>query len=264
MSIVKLLGKVILVGEVHCETGMRIGGAREALEIGGIENIIIRDAITEEPYIPGSSLKGKMRSLLEKAYGKDIKENKDIHTCNILGCEVCRVFGIPVEEAEEAKEGLWLTRLYVRDGRLTDSAREELKKQEKELEVPYAEVKWENVINRITSKANPRQVERVPAGTSFKFEMVYNIYEREDLGYLKGVFEALRLIEDDYLGGYGSRGYGKVVFSKIKITFNDTIDVYQKGEAGKVICEDRRTEDLLKESNKIREELEREISAASS
>ncbi|MEM3624136.1 MAG: type III-A CRISPR-associated RAMP protein Csm3 [Nitrososphaerales archaeon] len=258
---VKLKGKVIIQGKINCETGLRIGGARESLEIGGLENIMIRDAITNEPYIPGSSLKGKMRSLLEKAYGKeiDIKNRKDIHTCSNPQCEVCRVFGVPAEETEKATEGLLLTRLYVRDGRLTDESRKKLDELREELEVPYGEVKWENVINRLTSKANPRQVERVPAGTSFDFDMVYNIYEEEDINYLKYVFQAQRLVEDDYLGGYGSRGYGKVNFSGIKIVFNGLSEVYEMGEKGKTICENKRPDELLKEFDKIKEDLEREL-----
>lgn len=258
MRSVKLCGKVVLRGLIHCETGIRIGGARESLEIGGIENIIVRDPLSEgrEPYIPGSSLKGKMRSLLEKAYGKEIKDEEDIHTCGSPACEVCRVFGVPAEKAEAGM----LTRLYVRDGRLTEDSKETLKRLEPELEVPYAEVKWENVINRITSKANPRQVERVPAGSEFEFEMVYNIYELEDIKYLKGVFEALRLIEDDYLGGYGSRGYGKVSFRKIKVMFNDIDGVYKSGKDGEVICEDKKPNDLLREFEEIKEKLRRMIS----
>lgn len=258
---VELKGKVIVQGKIKCETGLRIGGAREALEIGGLENIIIRDALTNEPYIPGSSLKGKMRSLLEKAYGKeiDIKNRKDIHTCSNPKCEVCRVFGVPAEETEKAAEGLLLTRLYMRDGRLTEESKKKLDELKEELEVPYGEVKWENVINRLTSKANPRQVERVPAGTSFDFEMVYNIYEDEDISYLKHIFEAQRLVEDDYLGGYGSRGYGKVNFSEIKIVFNGLSEVYRMGKEGKTIRENKRPEELLKEFDKIKEDLEKEL-----
>jgi CRISPR-associated protein Csm3 len=260
---VKLKGKVIIRGKINCETGLRIGGARESLEIGGLENIMIRDAITNEPYIPGSSLKGKMRSLLEKAYGKEIDKGEDIHTCFNQECEVCRVFGVPAEDSEKAVEGLLLTRLYVRDGRLSDESKKKLDERKEELEVRYGEVKYENVINRLTSKANPRQVERVPAGTSFDFDMVYNIYEYEDISYLKHVFKAQRLVEDDYLGGYGSRGYGKVKFSDIRIIFNGLSEVYEMGKEGKIICEGKRPEDLLKEFDKIKEDLEREVKEAS-
>ncbi|MCP8309198.1 MAG: type III-A CRISPR-associated RAMP protein Csm3 [archaeon] len=262
---VMLKGKIIIQGKINCETGLRIGGARETLEIGGLENIIIRDALTNEPYIPGSSLKGKMRSLLEKAYGKeiDIEKGKDIHTCSDPKCKICRVFGVPAEETEKAAEGLLLTRLYMRDGRLTEESKKKLDERKEELEVPYGEVKWENVINRLTSKANPRQVERVPAGSSFDFDMVYNIYEDEDISYLKHVFEAQRLVEDDYLGGYGSRGYGKVNFSEIKIRFNSLSEVYKMGNDGKIIREGKTPKELLKEFDKIKEELEKEVKESS-
>lgn len=256
MTGVKLLGKILLTGLIHCKTGMRIGGARETLEIGGVENIIVRDLISQKPYIPGSSLKGKLRSLLEKAYGKEIDEDQGIHTCREPECEVCRVFGAPAPKPEGRVEGM-LTRFYVRDAMITDDSIAKL--EESELETKYAEVKWENSIHRITSSANPRQVERVPSGTEFAFEIVYNLYEEEDASYLKYVFEALCLLEDDYLGGYGSRGYGKVCFSNITIKFNDIDDVYKRGNEGKIIRADKTPKELLKEFDRVKEELKQLI-----
>lgn len=256
MSSVKLLGKILLTGVINCKTGMRIGGARETLEIGGVENIIVRDPLSQEPYIPGSSLKGKMRSLLEKAYGKNIAEKMDIHTCKDSKCEVCRVFGVPA--SEERVEGM-LTRLHVRDALITNESI--VKLDEAELETKHAEIKWENSINRITSAANPRQVERVPAGTEFAFEMVYNVYNEEDIVYLKHVFEALCLLEDDYLGGYGSRGYGKVCFFNVSVKFNNIEEVYKKGLDGKIVCTNKTPKELLKEFDKVKEELEQLIRA---
>jgi CRISPR-associated protein Csm3 len=256
VSSIKLFGKIIIRGKIRCETGLRIGGARETLEIGGIENIIVRDPVTDEPYIPGASLKGKMRSLLEKAYSKAIDAEREyVHSCSDAKCEVCRVFGVPVERAEEAEGGVWLTRLIVRDCKLTEEARKKLSGLD--LEVPFAEVKWENTINRITSRANPRQVERVPSGSEFEFEMAYNVYEPEDLDYLKIVFEGMRLLEDDYLGGYGSRGYGKIKFSEIKVVVNDAVNVYRMGKDGVVAAENKRPNDLLREFDKLRGEIER-------
>lgn len=252
---VKLLGKVTLCGEIECKTGLRVGGAREALEIGGLENIVIRDPVTYYPYIPGSSIKGKMRSLLEKAKSKPITKagEERIHVCENVEqfkrCEVCRVFGVP---AGKGLEGcITLTRLYVRDSTLTEDSVREL--EELETEVPYAEVKWENVINRLTSEAMPRQVERVPAGVKFSFEMVYNIFEEEDVDYLRYVFEAMRLVEDDYLGGYGSRGYGRVKFVNISVAFNDVVKVYEEGEENEILRKGKNVDDLLKDQNLIME-----------
>ncbi len=116
------------------------------------------------------------------------------------------------------------TRLIVRDAPLTDEIAVELEG----LELPYSEVKWENAIDRITSAANPRQVERVPAGAEFEFELVYNVFEEADLELLKHVCEALSLVEHDYLGGHGSRGYGQVVFKDIKMWWNSRED-YESG-----------------------------------
>lgn len=250
---VKLRGKVVLHGKIKCETGLRIGGAREALEIGGLENIVIRDPVKGEPYIPGSSIKGKMRSLLEKAKGKPLTGENQIHVCKepekFKKCEVCRVFGIPA--GEELKGCLTLTRLYVRDSFLTVESKSEL--EGLETEVPYTEVKWENVINRITSEANPRPVERVPAGAMFSFEMVYNVFEDDDVEYLRYVFEAMKLVEDDYLGGYGSRGYGKVKFMDIDVVFNDVVRVYEKGMEGEKLREKMVVDGLLKDEKLIGE-----------
>lgn len=60
-------GKFIISGILECVTGTRIGGTQEKFEIGGIDNPVIKDPLTDLPYIPGSSLKGKLRHLLEWA-----------------------------------------------------------------------------------------------------------------------------------------------------------------------------------------------------
>jgi CRISPR-associated protein Csm3 len=253
-SSVALLGKILISGKIVCETGLRIGGPKEALEIGGLENIIVRDSVTNFPYIPGSSLKGKMRSLLEKAQGKPLtdKEN-EIHVCknsnDYMKCEVCRIFGVPA--SDEIKDQVTLTRLYVRDASLSEESEKRLR--DLDTESPYAEVKWENVISRITSRANPRQVERIPAGTEFNFEIVYNIFDENDLEFLRYVFKAMKLVEDDYLGGYGSRGYGKVKFKGIRVILNDIVKVYEKGELGEELRKEKNVDDLLKDGKLIEE-----------
>lgn len=231
-----LLGKVIIRGKIEAKTGLHIGGSQVKLEIGGVDLPIVRDPLTNRPYIPGSSLKGKMRSLLEKAKGK--KPNKNIgtpehpiriHLCDnpeeLQGCEVCKIFGMPSSPPEKGQKAFnEPTRLIVRDAPLTDESAGELEG----LELPYSEVKWENAIDRMTSAANPRQVERVPAGAEFEFELIYNVFEEEDVERLKHVFEALSLVEHDYLGGHGSRGYGQVVFKDIRMWWNSKAD-YESG-----------------------------------
>ena len=211
----KLTGYKIIKGVINCKTGLHIGGTADKIEIGGMDNPIIRHPITNLPYIPGSSIKGKMRSLIEWKLG-NFKNNGDVHEwCGDNGCPVCRVFGTT---AGEAKIGP--TRLIVRDAHLTEGqngSRKKLEDMQREKGLPYAENKTENSINRLTARANPRTQERVPAGTQFDFEMVYRIFDLKNNGgktdeqlYSEVVEEGIKLIQMDALGGSGSRGYGQV------------------------------------------------------
>ena len=226
---IKLMGKVVITGKIRAETGLSIGGATVGLDIGGLDNPVIRDPITERPYIPGSSLKGKIRSLLEKAEGLEFNANvggSRIHQCedeeSFSRCKVCKIFGLPGEKGFGEP-----TRLIVRDAFLTERSTEMLK--EARTDLPYTEVKWENVIDRITAAANPRQMERVPEGAEFEFGMIYNIFSEGDKSNLKEVFKSLELLEHDYLGGSGSRGYGRVKFEDIKVYWNSKAD-YESGD----------------------------------
>jgi len=209
-----LLGKVIIGGRLTCTTGLHIGAARESLEIGGIDSPVLRDPISRTPYIPGSSLKGKLRCLFERKENKQFNRSGGSgvwrHECTDPQCEVCRLFG-----ATGAREGENLpSRLIIRDSLLTESSLDVLSKIETGLQ--YTELKFENSLDRVTAASNPRQLERVPAGAEFQFEIVYNVETsnngevREDLN---NILDTLCLLEDDYLGGHGSRGYGKVKFS---------------------------------------------------
>ena len=226
MEEIKLLGKVLIKGKIRAITGLAIGGSTVGLDIGGLDNPVIKDA-EGKPYIPGSSLKGKMRSLLERAEGKQpnrkVGQSK-IHICDesTIPCKVCKIFGLPGEYPHSEP-----TRLIVRDAFLTEESEKWLKELPTDLE--YTEVKFENVIDRITSAATPRQMERVPAGAEFNFEMIYNVFNEQDKENLKEVFKAMELLEDDYLGSSGSRGYGKIKFEDIKIYWNSKED-YEKGE----------------------------------
>ena len=228
MDKIRLKGKLIIEGEIKAVTGLHIGGAQTGLEIGGVDNIVVRNPISGQPYIPGSSLKGKMRSLMERRLGlplnREIRKGKPqvrIHECEeaetYRDCDVCRVFGVAGE-----KEFATPTRLYVRDTCLSEKSAEDLRKLE--TEYPYTEIKWEAAIDRITSAAVPRQFERVPAGAIFgPLTMVFNFYEGEgfsvenDVKLLRRLFEAMELLEDDYLGGMGSRGYGQVKFQRLTL-----------------------------------------------
>lgn len=238
---IELKGRVFITFDIQAVTGLHIGGSDVGVEIGGVDKTVIRDKLTNRPYIPGSSLKGKMRSLLEKYHNKPInfpKNKPAFHVCLTADpyktCEVCQVFGISGEQ-----EFATPTRLVVRDTFLSEMSAKKLETAQTDL--PYTEVKTEVSIDRVTSAANPRQMERVPAGAVFgcseieengqkkRFgqppEMVFSLYEGEgcsaqkDLERLSVLLEAMQLMEDDYLGGLGSRGSGKIKFRHIKIEF---------------------------------------------
>jgi len=233
----QLLGKMLINGKIKALTGLHIGGSSTGLEIGGIDGVVIRDPVTNKPYIPGSSIKGCLRSLLERAEGKGFNKrvgNSMIHMCEIAKdyskCNVCRIFGVSAESIKDDKTLSTLTRLYVRDAKMTEDDARLL--ENADTDMPYTEVKTEVVIDRITSAANPRQMERVPPGISFDFEMVYNIFEPEDKKTLKALFDAMCLLEDDYLGGQGSRGYGRVVFKDILMEWRPS-EYYLTGDESK-------------------------------
>jgi CRISPR-associated protein Csm3 len=208
-----LRGKVVMTGLMTCVTGLHIGASKDNLDIGGLDAPVLRDPVTREPYVPGSSLKGKLRSLFERRqgmlYNRHSGQGVYRHECVDPTCPVCRLFG-----AAGGRDGDNIpARLMVRDSLLTAESRELLSAIDTGLQ--YTEWKFENALDRITAAANPRQLERVPAGARFTLELVYNVEAlqetetRADLGHL---LETLSLLEDDYLGGHGSRGYGKIAF----------------------------------------------------
>lgn len=242
---IKLVGKYIVEAKLEALTGLHIGTSKDTMKIGDVDNPVIRD-VNGIPYIPGSSLKGKMRALMELFHGKlkpdtmvyakypDIR----LHMCDDKDCQVCGLFGrnhgshsFVLGNEKKDFENISPTRLIVRDAKLIrDSFTEEMLEN---LGGDYTEVKFENNLDRITSEANPRQTERVPAGAKFDVSMVVNRYAvayddepstvDDGIKYLKELLIAMQLLEDDYLGGQGSRGYGKVKFEDIKITYKDIV-----------------------------------------
>lgn len=209
----KLLKYKKITGIICCITGLHIGGSAETIEIGGIGNPIIRHPINDFPYIPGSSLKGKIRSLLEWYLDK-VEPDGSVHKwCGDNECPICRIFG--TSAGEESQTGP--TRLIVRDAILTEESQKKLIELREKKGLLYAEAKWENVINRLNASANPRQIERVPAGIEFTFEMTYRVFDgineqgkNIDEELFKNVEKGLELLQQDALGGSGSRGYGKI------------------------------------------------------
>jgi CRISPR-associated protein Csm3 len=222
----KLRAKVVVEGELEVMTGLHVGSAAAGMQIGSVDAPVVRDPITGRPYVPGSSLKGKLRSLLEAAEGKAYNRSGGggifRHECDsreeALACSVCRLFGSIGRGGGDNHPA----RLTVSDLPLTEESFDELRAVDTGL--MYTEWKFENTLDRITSAAMPRQIERVAAGSVFELRLICDDREegenpdsllREDLRNLARV---LQLLEDDALGGHGSRGYGRVAFRNLRIS----------------------------------------------
>lgn len=217
----RLVEKVKIEGTITLLTGLHIGGNSDNVEIGGIDNQVIKLANKGgQPYIPGSSLKGKLRSLLEQSRGITNpggveKLPVDLHVRDLFG------YASGKDSGENNSKP---SRIIVRDAYLNDESVEKLKNNPN-LDMPYVEIKTENGINRVNGRANPRKQERVPAGAVFNVEFIINkwrddenpeINDNKEIELLK---EGIRLLNNDYLGGSGSRGYGqvKIDLSPVKV-----------------------------------------------
>jgi CRISPR-associated protein Csm3 len=216
----KQIAQKIVSGKIVVKTGLHIGGGNDKIEIGGMDNPVIRNPLTREPYIPGSSIKGKMRSLLEWKENKVKPNGGDPCKCGEPDCPVCRIFGSGNSGKNEDREKARRrgpTRLIVRDAELTDPFKKKFAEGKALLED-----KIENGINRVTALANPRHIERVIPGVEFNFELVYRVIDIDDGGrkdedlFNSVVLEGLRLLQNDYLGGGGSRGNGRIVFTDLR------------------------------------------------
>ncbi|PLZ12856.1 type III-A CRISPR-associated RAMP protein Csm3 [Fischerella thermalis] len=267
-----LLGKLTLTSQLSAETGLHIGGGGENLDIGGLDKPVIRDPLTKYPYLPGSSIKGKLRSILERLLNKPLNRSggsgtwryesddlndgfTEVEAGRFIAyegantCQISRLFGstggskfwMPIETARE--EGLYEenknnptstinnqncirinrgrnapARLMIRDCHLVTESAEKLKQVDTGLYM--TEWKFENGIDRVTAAANPRQLERVPAGSKFQFELVYTVENKNQvIEDLQNIAIALAILEDDALGGHGSRGYGKVRFQNFQFSY---------------------------------------------
>ncbi|MCX7805453.1 MAG: type III-A CRISPR-associated RAMP protein Csm3 [Planctomycetota bacterium] len=228
----KLIGYRNISGIIELVTGLHIGAGHEEIAISGNDNPILRTALNGEPYIPGSSLKGKMRSLLEWATGVHPRGEVRGFQGAYDAAPVLTVFGVPAGEAgREGRPCLGPTRLLVADAFLATEQDGGTRGDE-----PYdwrkaflddewdSEIKTENSINRITSVANPRPMERVPAGVQFAFSMRYRVFDvngnggEKDRENFEWVRYGMGLLENDALGGGGSRGNGIVKFRNLKCT----------------------------------------------
>lgn len=192
-------GKIKIEGTIKVLTGMHIGSSSAFAAIGATDSPIIKDPLTSKPLIPGSSLKGKMRSLLAKVYNQTIAKNPNEDSGRIR-----RLFG----DSDDLKVG----RLIFRDTILSNED-ELFDKGVRTL----TEVKFENTIDRFTAMANPRQIERAIAGSEFDFNLIYDASQSEEAEEdFETIITGLKLLELDYLGGNGSRGYGRIEFVNLK------------------------------------------------
>lgn len=253
MDSIKLYGRIFLTMDIKAVTGLRIGGSPAALAVGGLDNPVIRDPITQQPYIPGSSLRGKLRSSWEKHEGaaqnfpirrnppkvrihmpttekqqngesdEAFEERMLAYKQEIEKDSVCRIFGVTGDIDVPNP-----TRLVVHDTFLSEESVQKL--NQTDTDQPFTETKWEAVIDRITSAAVPRQMERVPAGAVFSdCRLVYNVFgtmdgSLTDVEWFFDLIPMLQLVQDDYIGSSGSRGSGRIRFQKLRLGLRTTVD----------------------------------------
>ena len=224
----KLKETITYKTKIKTKTGLHIGGNKDTLEIGGMDQPVIKNH-EGLPYIPGSSLKGKMRSLVEISIGQ-YSDGGELHQfgedCG-NGCMICRAFGIAGNPEKKVAKSIGPTRLIVRDIFLADNDKEKFQQQMEQGKTPFEE-KTEVKINRESGTAagsGPRPLQRVPAGTLFEGEILFKVFDvgdegSRDIEIAENLFEnengLKMLIENDYLGGQGSRGSGEVeiIFEK--------------------------------------------------
>lgn len=224
----KLLKKIEIKGKLILKTGLHIGGTNSSMAIGGIDTAVIRNPLNNQPFIPGSSLKGKMRSMLEISLGEiGGRQGGNVKNGPSQSGKAAELYGNSVGDENQRP-----SKVIVRDCNLLNA--EYLLEN---TEIPYTEGKTEVVIDRITSAASPRQIERVPAGAEFELNIILNIWEQDknEDELIKHLFKSLQLVHDDYLGGSGSRGYGQVDFDVSEILEKSVENYYGKNEAAKSI-----------------------------
>ena len=219
-----MYAKVRISGDILVKTGMHIGGSGAFAAIGAVDAPVIKDILSGDPMIPGSSLKGKMRSLLARELNTAVVEPDGDDE------RITRLFG----SAGKGKSKIKRSRLLFSDMVLAN--RDQLQKAGLQ---SMTEVKFENSISRATAVANPRQIERAVKGSVFELDLIYELEEESEfIEDMETLAEGMKLLQYDYLGGSGSRGYGKVEFQNL--------------DADVVVG--RVSEDLLEQVNRILEE----------
>lgn len=203
----KLVKKIKFSAEIELLSGLHIGGTNIAMAIGGPDKFVVRNPIDQKPYIPGSSLKGKMRSLLEIALGQYEVKNGKAAPCSDASKACGHLFGTAATGDKSQP-----SRVIVRDALMTTDP-----ECLANTDLFLTEAKTEVAIDRITAQANPRTNERIPKGVCFRFEAILNVFSDDNEKELrKNLEKAIHLLEDDYLGGNGSRGYGHIAFRNIR------------------------------------------------
>lgn len=197
--------KIIIQFDLEVKTGMHIGGSSTFSAIGAVDSPVIRDPLTGRPIVPGSSLKGKLRTLLARSYARDIEKMPDFKNDNAV---VLRMFG-----STSARSRLQFADAFVSNAEAMKA-------------VGLTEVKSENVIKRMNSEAMPRQIERVNAGTVFAETIVYDVMDQAQMKQdLSELARAMKLLQMDYLGGHGSRGSGRVSLKNFRVSaFGEKVD----------------------------------------
>lgn len=232
MAATRLLKVHTITATLTVVTGLRVGGSQETMEISGLDNPIVRNPANAEPYIPGSSIKGRMRSLAEWYFGElpGLWTQNPKHFGDVTQpdpqARTARVFGLPAksvgQQASDAEKKAYTrgpTRLVVRDAHLAQAWRDQFRAGR-----PVTEVKSENSINRLTSMANPRPMERVLPGVQFEVEMLFRVFDVDGDGgagdeqdFKDVLLVAMKLAEADALGGGSSRGNGKFRLDGLKL-----------------------------------------------
>lgn len=220
-----MLENKIIKGYILLKSGLHIGGSEAGIHIGGIDNPVIKNPLTNMPYIPGSSIKGKMRFLLEHSEKLVKDDARGIVPIYFSGNKVAIIFG----HLNHKDNLTYPTRVIFRDsqiiGAIKDFNEENITKEKIERSIDqikidmgsdFVEAKSECVINRLTGTAKDgglRTIERISAGTVFDFEISLRAFKEgemeENFNLIK---KGLKLIENDALGGSGSRGSGKIKF----------------------------------------------------
>ena len=220
--------KWIVKANIRVLTGMHIGGTSVFSAIGAVDSPVVQDPYTHLPIIPGSSLKGKLRSLLSRSLsgGKRCDLDKDPTV-------VKRLFGCHQPD-------IILSRLQFADCFVTQESVEKFRN------VGLTEVKWENAIHRITAIANPRQIERVLPGVCFECRIAYTVEQESEIQEdLEALAKAMKILQMDYLGGHGTRGSGRISFEQIEVAAPDHTLAEGQLDALQAVFKDVESYDLL-------------------